>query len=36
VLNPDVIPGKANKYLLQYVKSVCCQFDLTANYVNGS
>jgi UDP-N-acetylglucosamine--N-acetylmuramyl-(pentapeptide) pyrophosphoryl-undecaprenol N-acetylglucosamine transferase len=36
VLNPDVIPGKANKYLIQYVKSVCCQFEQTAHYVNGS
>lgn len=33
VLNPDVIPGKANQYLLKYVRAVCCQFEATANYV---
>jgi UDP-N-acetylglucosamine--N-acetylmuramyl-(pentapeptide) pyrophosphoryl-undecaprenol N-acetylglucosamine transferase len=29
VLNPDVIPGKANLYLMQYVRAVCCQFEQT-------
>jgi len=29
ILNPDVIPGKANHYLLKYVKFVCCQFEAT-------
>ena len=29
ILNPDVIPGKANLYLLRYVNAVCCQFDAT-------
>ncbi len=36
VLNPDVIPGKANKYLMQHVGAICCQFDVTADYVSGS
>lgn len=27
ILNQDVIPGKANRYLLKYVKEVYCQFD---------
>jgi UDP-N-acetylglucosamine--N-acetylmuramyl-(pentapeptide) pyrophosphoryl-undecaprenol N-acetylglucosamine transferase len=26
LLNPDVVPGKANVYLLPYVQSICCQF----------
>lgn len=29
ILNPDVIPGKANFYLLKYVRHVCCQFEAT-------
>ncbi len=29
ILNPDVIPGKANHYLLKYVQHVCCQFEAT-------
>jgi UDP-N-acetylglucosamine--N-acetylmuramyl-(pentapeptide) pyrophosphoryl-undecaprenol N-acetylglucosamine transferase len=29
IINPDVIPGKANQYLMQYVKAVCCQFEET-------
>jgi UDP-N-acetylglucosamine--N-acetylmuramyl-(pentapeptide) pyrophosphoryl-undecaprenol N-acetylglucosamine transferase len=33
ILNPDVIPGKANQYLLQYVDTVCCQFAQTAEHV---
>ncbi|HZZ44503.1 MAG TPA: UDP-N-acetylglucosamine--N-acetylmuramyl-(pentapeptide) pyrophosphoryl-undecaprenol N-acetylglucosamine transferase [Tepidisphaeraceae bacterium] len=33
VLNPDVIPGKANQYLLRYCQSVCCQFAQTAQHV---
>lgn len=35
VLNPDVIPGMANQYLMQYVKRVCCQFEATARYVRS-
>jgi UDP-N-acetylglucosamine--N-acetylmuramyl-(pentapeptide) pyrophosphoryl-undecaprenol N-acetylglucosamine transferase len=33
ILNPDVIPGKANHYLLRYVRQVCCQFDATGAYL---
>jgi UDP-N-acetylglucosamine--N-acetylmuramyl-(pentapeptide) pyrophosphoryl-undecaprenol N-acetylglucosamine transferase len=36
IINPDVIPGKANQYLLSYVKKVCCQFDETAQHVSAS
>ena len=27
LVNPDVIPGKANQYLMRYVSKVCCQFE---------
>ena len=33
ILNPDLIPGRANQYLMQYVKAVCCQFAETADKV---
>ncbi len=33
IVNPDVVPGKANKFLMQYSNAVCCQFDQTAEYV---
>lgn len=33
ILNPDVVPGKANQYLLNYVQQVFCQFDATAAHV---
>src|SRR5438552_14798010 len=36
ILNPDVIPGKANQYLMRYVKAVCCQFDTTREHVHSS
>jgi UDP-N-acetylglucosamine--N-acetylmuramyl-(pentapeptide) pyrophosphoryl-undecaprenol N-acetylglucosamine transferase len=36
ILNPDVIPGKANQYLLEYVSRVCCQFDATREHVSSS
>ena len=36
LVNPDVIPGKANQFLLKRVKAVCCQFASTANYVAAS
>jgi UDP-N-acetylglucosamine--N-acetylmuramyl-(pentapeptide) pyrophosphoryl-undecaprenol N-acetylglucosamine transferase len=29
ILNPDVVPGKANLYLLRDVQAVCCQFEST-------
>jgi UDP-N-acetylglucosamine--N-acetylmuramyl-(pentapeptide) pyrophosphoryl-undecaprenol N-acetylglucosamine transferase len=34
ILNPDVIPGKANQYLMRYVQTVCCQFDRTRAHVS--
>ncbi len=34
IINPDVIPGKANQYLLQYVDTVCCQFAETSAHVD--
>ena len=33
ILNPDLVPGRANQYLMQYVKAVCCQFGQTAEHV---
>lgn len=33
ILNPDVIPGKANQYLLKYCRAVCCQFEATRNHL---
>ncbi|MEM6315189.1 MAG: UDP-N-acetylglucosamine--N-acetylmuramyl-(pentapeptide) pyrophosphoryl-undecaprenol N-acetylglucosamine transferase, partial [Planctomycetota bacterium] len=33
ILNPDVVPGKANRFLMKFVRSVCCQFDATADHV---
>lgn len=36
ILNPDVVPGQANQRLIKHVKAVCCQFDATTQYVNGS
>jgi UDP-N-acetylglucosamine--N-acetylmuramyl-(pentapeptide) pyrophosphoryl-undecaprenol N-acetylglucosamine transferase len=33
ILNPDVIPGKANQFLLKYVRAMCCQFDATRGHV---
>jgi UDP-N-acetylglucosamine--N-acetylmuramyl-(pentapeptide) pyrophosphoryl-undecaprenol N-acetylglucosamine transferase len=33
ILNQDVIPGKANQYLMRYVSTVCCQFEQTRNHV---
>jgi UDP-N-acetylglucosamine--N-acetylmuramyl-(pentapeptide) pyrophosphoryl-undecaprenol N-acetylglucosamine transferase len=35
ILNPDVIPGKANQYLMRYAKAVCCQFAGAADYVSA-
>ncbi|HUB27841.1 MAG TPA: UDP-N-acetylglucosamine--N-acetylmuramyl-(pentapeptide) pyrophosphoryl-undecaprenol N-acetylglucosamine transferase [Tepidisphaeraceae bacterium] len=34
LLNPDAIPGKANLYLMPWVKAVCCQFEVTGQYVS--
>jgi UDP-N-acetylglucosamine--N-acetylmuramyl-(pentapeptide) pyrophosphoryl-undecaprenol N-acetylglucosamine transferase len=33
ILNPDVIPGKANQFLMKYTSAVCCQFEQTAQHV---
>ena len=33
ILNPDVIPGRANQYLMRYTRHVCCQFEQTAEHV---
>jgi UDP-N-acetylglucosamine--N-acetylmuramyl-(pentapeptide) pyrophosphoryl-undecaprenol N-acetylglucosamine transferase len=34
MINPDVIPGRANQYLMRYVSAVCCQFDQTRQRVS--
>ena len=34
LINPDVIPGKANQYLMRYARHVCCQFAQTSERVN--
>jgi UDP-N-acetylglucosamine--N-acetylmuramyl-(pentapeptide) pyrophosphoryl-undecaprenol N-acetylglucosamine transferase len=36
LLNPDVIPGKANQFLMKYARAVCCQFEETAERVSGN
>jgi UDP-N-acetylglucosamine--N-acetylmuramyl-(pentapeptide) pyrophosphoryl-undecaprenol N-acetylglucosamine transferase len=36
IINPDVIPGKANLYLARYTKHICCQFEQSANYFSSS
>ena len=33
ILNPDVIPGKANRYLAKYVTAICAQFDATRDHL---
>jgi UDP-N-acetylglucosamine--N-acetylmuramyl-(pentapeptide) pyrophosphoryl-undecaprenol N-acetylglucosamine transferase len=33
ILNPDVIPGRANQYLMRYTQHVCCQFEQTGEHV---
>ena len=35
ILNPDVVPGKANKYLMKAARAVCCQFEATAGHVSS-
>jgi UDP-N-acetylglucosamine--N-acetylmuramyl-(pentapeptide) pyrophosphoryl-undecaprenol N-acetylglucosamine transferase len=32
ILNPDVVPGKANQFLMKYTTAVCCQFEQTADF----
>ena len=36
LLNPDVIPGKANQFLMSGVRAVCCQFDETKAHVSSA
>lgn len=36
ILNQDVIPGKANRYLLKYVREVYCQFEATRQHLPSS
>ena len=33
ILNPDVVPGKANLYLMDYCRTVFCGFDATVRHV---
>lgn len=33
ILNPDVIPGRANQFLMKSASAVCCQFEETTEYV---
>ncbi len=33
ILNPDVIPGRANLFLMRHARAVCCQFAGTADHV---
>ena len=33
LINPDVIPGKANQYLMRYVSQIYCQFEETHQHV---
>ena len=35
ILNPDVIPGTANQYLMKYASAVCCGFEETRARVSG-
>jgi UDP-N-acetylglucosamine--N-acetylmuramyl-(pentapeptide) pyrophosphoryl-undecaprenol N-acetylglucosamine transferase len=36
LINPDVIPGEANRLLMRQATVVCCQFEQTSDYVDGS
>jgi UDP-N-acetylglucosamine--N-acetylmuramyl-(pentapeptide) pyrophosphoryl-undecaprenol N-acetylglucosamine transferase len=36
ILNPDVIPGKANQYLTPHTNFLCCQFEQTAEHIPAS
>lgn len=36
ILNPDVLPGQANQFLMKVAKVVCCQFEATAEHVSKS
>jgi UDP-N-acetylglucosamine--N-acetylmuramyl-(pentapeptide) pyrophosphoryl-undecaprenol N-acetylglucosamine transferase len=34
ILNPDVIPGRANQFLMRQAQVVCCQFEATREHVS--
>ena len=36
ILNQDVIPGKANQFLMRHVKAVFCQYEQTRQHVSSS
>jgi UDP-N-acetylglucosamine--N-acetylmuramyl-(pentapeptide) pyrophosphoryl-undecaprenol N-acetylglucosamine transferase len=36
LINPDVIPGKANYFLMKQAAVVCCQFEATREHVSES
>jgi len=36
ILNPDVIPGKANQYLMKWTQAVCCQYEETREHVSSA
>jgi UDP-N-acetylglucosamine--N-acetylmuramyl-(pentapeptide) pyrophosphoryl-undecaprenol N-acetylglucosamine transferase len=33
ILNPDLIPGRANQFLMRSAAAVCCQFEATAEHI---
>jgi UDP-N-acetylglucosamine--N-acetylmuramyl-(pentapeptide) pyrophosphoryl-undecaprenol N-acetylglucosamine transferase len=36
LLNPDVIPGKANRFLMSSARALCCQFELSGLFISPS
>ena len=36
LINPDVVPGKANYFLMKKAAAVCCQFEATRDHVSES
>ena len=36
LINPDVIPGKANQFLVKNVQAICCQFAATTEHIPAS
>jgi len=35
IINPDVIPGRANQFLMPHTTKVCCQFEQTRDHVDA-
>jgi len=35
ILNPDVIPGKANQYLMRHSRVICCQFEQSKQFISS-